>query len=512
MDQHYIEKSSNRYASYFLGADWFINQKSSLSIRADGRPGKGLTEREASTNINNSSLGYNNLSINFQKPNSWFMQDYNLNFEHVFDTVGTKLSINSSYSYYPDLYEGFFQNRYLDSNFNDNKPIRIFKSKNVADIKIATTKMDFEKKLSKTASMEAGAKGSYQTLLSDFTFDNFDNTTGVYIRDTGFTNTFEYKEQILAAYLNLKKEIKKFNFQAGVRAENTTVNAESKNRSVKYNRDYFNLFPVVSVDYNRSDNHHFQVSYNRRINRADYNSFNPYKSFRSILTATQGNPYLLPQYTHNIQFVYTFKGSISNSFTYSRTDNYFLDYNLQNNSTKEVIFFRGNLKNANTFNYSLFVQKDIRKWWNITADFNSYYFYYSGNIEGVFYSSAAFCNQAGMHNQFSISKSVKMELSAWIAGPWLDGVGHTKTRGSLNFGFKQTVFNDKLNISIGVYDILYTQVSRNYINYADQFSSAVHKWDSRRVYVNLNYNFGKVKVQQKNTKGDGEEKNRFRRS
>jgi len=511
LDQLYVEKTSTRYASYFLGADWNLNKRNTVSFRIEGRPGQQLITRTATTSISNNNLGYSNLRFDFDKPNSWYMQDYTFNYEHLFDTLGAKLNYFVYYSYYPNHFEAEYTNHYLNNEFNDIQPVKIFRSTNELNFGLLSSKLDFEKKLNKNIFLETGAKGSYQEMLSDFVFENRDPASGVYLLDTNFTNRFLYKEQILAAYANMNIQLKKFSFQLGVRGENTTLNAENISSSVKYNRNYFNLFPVISINYSKSDTHQFQLTYNRRINRPDYNNFNPYKSFRSILTAVQGNPNLLPMYNHNFQFVYTYRGFFSNTLEYTLTDNYFLGYNVENKNSKEIIFYNGNLDKTETISYSMFWQKQIYKWWNLSFNTNSYYFFYHGNVGKDAYSAEAFCNVFGTFQQFSVTKSTKLEFNAWFATPWLEGVYHNKSRSSINIGIRQKALNDKLSIAFGVWDLFYKQNSRNYIEYADQKSGAVHKWDSRRVFLELNYSFGKIKVQQKQTKKDNEEKNRFKR-
>ena len=510
LSQHYVEKTANRFASCFLGGDWYPDKKNTLSVRVDLKPGTEVITRKNETSVSDSSLGYRNLLFNFEKPNSWFWQDYNFNYEHLFDTAGTKLSFNTAYSIYPDSYKGQFENNYLDGAFHPVQPARLFRSKNRVDVQVLASKLDFEKNLSKTLRLESGAKASWQSLYSDFVFENYNESYGMYVSDPAFTNTFLYQENIVAAYVDLKKEIKKINLQVGLRAENTDVKAESKTSNFTYSRSYLNLFPTASVSYNRSDKHNFQLSYNRRINRADYNKFNPYPSFRSILTNEQGNPHLLPMYTHNIQFVYGFKGKIINTFAYTQTANYFLTYNKQNNITKELVFYTGNLKRSNTFSYSLFIQQDLKRWWNATLYGSLYYNMFAGDIDGVYYSSEGLASYMGLVNQLSLSKNTKLEISGWVVGPWLDGVVHFLPRGGLNMGIKQNFLSEKLTISAGMYDITYSNRSKGYIDYADQYSENVHRWDSRRVYLNVSYNFGKIKVEQKNI-SEEEEKQRLKK-
>ncbi|MBA3665596.1 MAG: outer membrane beta-barrel protein [Bacteroidetes bacterium] len=111
-------------------------------------------------------------------------------------------------------------------------------------------------------------------------------------------------------------------------------------------------------------------------------------------------------------------------------------------------------------------------------------------------------------NQFLISKNTKLEVSLFGNGPWVDGVTRIETRGALNAGIKQNFLKDKLSVSIGLNDIFYTLPVISEVKFGNQYSSSIHSWDSRRFNLSINYNFGKIKVQQRNVKGIDEEKGR----
>lgn len=511
LDQHYLEKTTSQYVSLFAGADWYADKRSTFSLRASLRPGNDKTIRHATTSLSNDAPGYSNLSFDFVKPSSWFWQDYSLNYEFFSDTSKTKLTLNASYSIYPDNYKASYSNNYLGNDFTDVMPVKIFRSTNSVQISAAAARADFEKTFKNKLRVEAGVKLSEQNMLSDFRFENLDNSTGLYVTDSSLSNRFQYNEKIQAAYTEVNKEFKKFNFVFGLRAENTVIKADSKDKGIGYDRSYFNLFPVSNITYNHSDKHNLQLSYNRRINRADYNNFNPYRAFRSVLTYVQGNPYLNPQYTDRIECRHTYKSKLSNSISWAGMSNYFFSYNKENVKTNELIFMTGNLKHADIFSYVLFWQSDLFKWWTISTNLGAHYFRCSGNVDGKFYSTGAFNSNVYMFHQFALSKNTKAEISFWGAGPWKDGVTLFKSRGELSVGFRQTLLKEKLTISLGVQDVLFTSPVVTVIDYNGQYSDSYHRWDSRRAYFSLNYNFGKIKVQQKNIKDNDEVKGRLKK-
>jgi len=509
LDQRSAEKDGGLQANIFAGVDWYINSKNTIGIRVEDMPGSTNRVRIGSTSISDSSLGYRNLAFSGSVPNVWNVIYTNLNAEHLFDTVGTKLKFNADY-YGPfvDIYGGAYKNNFYNSNGLGAIPPQNFQNDNTLIFSTLLTRLDFEKKFKKNFSLEAGAKGSFQDMQSDYKLAVLNNNTGEYLTDTNFTNKFTYKEQILAAYVNLQKQIKKVSLQFGLRAENTDIHTLSITNGIAYTREYFNLFPTVSVGYNKNDKHNFQLSYNRRIDRPDYNSFNPYRFFYgNLLSQGKGNPNLFPSYTNNFEISHNYKGSIGNSISYSRSNNFIFYYPVQNTKDKTTISTWGNLQTFENYSYSLFLQKDIKKWWTLSLNVTAFYFSFNGYINGIKYTNAAPACYAYASNTLILPKNIKIELNALYLSPWLNASNFIKPRWSFNFAIKKTFFKDKMDFSIGINDLFFTMISRsNSIYVTSQTYKTTVSWDTRRFVTSLSYNFGKVKVQQRDVKANEEKK------
>lgn len=510
-DQHSSEKEGGIVGNVFAGLDWYVNDKNTIGVRVQDDPGSTNRVRSGINNLTNNTLGYDQLVFKGSIPNTWNYITSNVNAEHLFDTVGTKLKFNADY-YNPfhDIYGGSYQNNFYNTNGTVALPPTNFNNQNTINLSILLARFDFEKKFSKTFSMEAGVKGSFTTMQSIYTLKTLNDTTGNYITDTNYTNTFTYKDKILAAYTNFQKQIKKFALQAGVRAENTSIQTLSITSGIAYTRQYFNLFPTASVSYNKKDKHTFQISFNRRIDRPDYNNFNPYHQFAgNLLSYNVGNPFLYPQYTNNYEVSHNYKGKIGGSFSYSRTSNYIFNYQTQNDTTKQTVSRLGNLKYSETFALSMFIQQDITKWWTLTLNVTGFYFGFNGTVNGTNYNNSAPAAYGNMSNMIRFSKNFKLEVSGVYLSPWPDGAFTFKSRGALNFALKKSFLNDKLNFSIGVNDVFFTLGTINKAFIPGEVFQRSVTFDTRRLVTALTWNFGKVKVAQREVKGNHEDKKRL---
>jgi iron complex outermembrane recepter protein len=496
--------------SYYIGGDWYLNKKNIVGFKFESGPGFTSATRQGTISLVNNDLGYDKLPYYSKTRINWEEYSSNLNFEHSFDTLGTKLKFVADQFNTKSHTRSLNDNRFMNLSDSTVIPDFIYTNKNDASVFVLSSKLDFETKFSKTLSFETGIKYSYQDMFSGFELRQRDPATGVFERDTVFTNEFAYNEQIEAGYMNFRKEVKKFSFGIGLRVENTEVRAESITKGTKFYRQFFGFFPLLSIDYNRSDKHNFSLSYNRRVERPNYNSYNPFRWFFSnILVSNQGNPYLRPQYNNMFNLSHSYKGAITNSLHYNFIENDIMGYSLQNDSAKQTIWTNTNFNRFQIFAYNLNTYFDLYKWWNLTFNAWVNYFDYDGQLNGSLYKAGSFNYGLWMSNQLSLPSDLKLEVSAFYLGPWLGAIYQSQPRGALNLGLRRTFYKGRWEASIGAYDIFNTLRVHNKVKFQDQDYFTRDIADTRRFNLGLTYNFGKIKVNQRERSAGEEERRRM---
>ncbi len=511
LKQKAYENDVAKFGSVELGADWYVNKRNTVGVKAQAVPGYAMRTYNGNTYMSDNSLGYDRLLYNRPVGNDWLLCNFNINAEHVFDTVGnTKLKFSTDYyGPYYDNYRSVYQNHFIGTNGLDTMSPQIFRSFNNTGVTIFASRLDFEKKFAKDLNLEAGVKYSNQSAWSDYTFENQNNLTGAFVVDSVFTNKFRYNEQINSGYVSMDKQYKKINFRLGLRGENTSVQANSLTSNIKYTRNYFNLFPTLSFDYNPNGDHSLSLAYNRRINRPDYNSFNPFRQFNNVLSSGEGNPYLLPVYDNNVNFNYVYKRKFSNSLSYAYEQNSMQYYTTQNDSTKEMLAHMANMKHLDIIRYNLFIRQEIKKWWTASFLAGAYYIDYNGTINGQNYAAQAVPWYTRLTNIFIIKKNTKIEVSGFYWSPWIGNTTVFQHREGLSVAVKQSFFNNNLNISVALNDAFFTEQFKQKADFQNQKWFLVEAHDSRRLNISLSYNFGKIKAQQRDTKENDEEKRRL---
>jgi hypothetical protein len=152
-----------------------------------------------------------------------------------------------------------------------------------------STKLNYVHPVGMNARLEGGYQLYYQTMNYNFR-----------INEDPADNMFRYAELRNSAYAGFILNVKKFGFQATLRAENSHINADSVTEP-----DYTCLLPSANIQYKFSASHNIKFTYNRRINRPGIYDMNPNIKIGQNYDVTVGNPDLKPDYRDRLQLTYT---------------------------------------------------------------------------------------------------------------------------------------------------------------------------------------------------------------
>ncbi|MEL7163512.1 MAG: outer membrane beta-barrel family protein, partial [Bacteroidota bacterium] len=149
---------------------------------------------------------------------------------------------------------------------------------------------------------------------------SFNVGTGPATFDSLLSNEFLYEENIQAAYLNASGSFgEKWNWQAGLRGENTQTESYSVTLDQRTPNDYFRLFPTLFLSHRPNDDHDFSFSYGRRINRPGFRNLNPFRLYINSNSYSEGNPFLQPSFTDRFEFTHGYKGWLRSNLFFNRT-------------------------------------------------------------------------------------------------------------------------------------------------------------------------------------------------
>ncbi|MET0392935.1 MAG: outer membrane beta-barrel protein [Chitinophagaceae bacterium] len=492
-----------------IGLDYFVNKKTVLGVLVTGN--QSLTGRDS----DNESLVLdqaNHETSSFLTGADGY-EDYhnyviNLNLKHIFDTSGRELTADFDRAGYFRDWGSLFSTGYYDAAGQLTQPLFLARTDQDGITGIHTLKADYTHPMKKAVKLEAGIKASFVRSDNDVLF--FDRSTGTEKLDSAQSNSFRYKENINAAYVNLGREWKKFSAQVGLRAEQTNVNTWQVFDNLRFDTSYLELFPSAFFNYRLSPDNTIGVSVSRRIDRPGYNQLNPFKIFVDPSFYASGDPLLKPSFTWSYELSYTRK-QLNVALAYSRTVNP-VTYVLIPSETQARVTIQTpvNLRSFDYFGVSFNAPVRIAKWWNVINNGNIYYAHNKGYIANTVVNSQTLNAQFSTNHNLSIAEGWSGEVNFTFDSGNNTGVMKDQFYWILGAGVQKTVLSKKGTIRFNVTDILWRQWPRFRSIYRDYHEYLTAKRDTRIANLSFTWRFGKNTITQSRRRTTASEEERRR--
>ncbi len=487
-----------------FGIDYYQNKKNTFGFLFTSGGNRNPFNTPGITNI--SSNGKIDSSLITTNDNLYKNRRYNTNLNYKYeDTLGNELNIDADYTYFKNTNITNLATDYLDKantkyNYTANDLDVATK------INIYALKADYIKRLKKiNAKIETGIKLSNVTTNNNLLATSLKGT--VMKADTGRSNQFNYKENIYAAYANFGKQIKKFEYQIGIRVENAVVKGTSVDlRNTKINNpdtNYINIFPTAFLSYKINDKNMFALSYSKRINRPDYQSLNPFETIYDIYTSEKGNPFLKPQYTNNFEIKYTYRYALNVAIGYNHTKDY--SQTITTQTGQQTTGTSANIGSLDNGYLNISAPLPITKWWDGYANITGFYNYYKGILTNGTLNEKTFGMNYYIQQNFKLGKGWSTQLSSWFNAATKEAIFKSKSLGSLDLGVRKNILKAKGSLRLSVVDVFNTQRWQQTVQFANMDFSYHRKWESRGIRLQFSWSFGKTnfKERERETNQDG---------
>ncbi|MEO0470578.1 MAG: outer membrane beta-barrel family protein, partial [Bacteroidota bacterium] len=413
---------------------------------------------------------------------------------------GTTLNVDADYGLYRIKSNSFQPNVFFNPATNDTLAENIFSIITPTNIDIYSLKADYSQNAFK-GKFSAGFKLAYIQTDNDFNFSNV--IDGDPVLDLDRSNQFIYKENINAAYATYQRQIKKWNFELGLRAEQTRTTGELisvQNTGLDtVDREYLNFFPNAGLTYSPNRKHSFRINYSRRIDRPRYQDLNPFVNQLDQLTFQQGNPFLLPQYTHAVSLSHTFMYRYTTSLSYSRTSDFFTQITDTLNANASFIT-QENLSTREVISGNISAPIGITKWWSTYTNLNVSRTRNIGDFNlpgetGKDVDVARTTFNVYQQHTFQLPKNFSVELSGFYNSPSIWGANYlTEDFWGINAGAQVRMLDNKAILKMSVTDIFFSMQWAGRQEFGGLLFNARGGWESRQFKVNFTYNFGSDKV------------------
>jgi ferric enterobactin receptor len=228
-------------------------------------------------------------------------QDYTFGFRRTVPPTANQFSAEVRYTEF-NLHRGNARTDAIVSGTTGPTPGRALDSLN-ARLPLLTFQSDFSHpfKSKGKGKVDFGVKSTIRSLDTRSNSALYDDATDTFTPIAARATGVEYREEILAAYGMVAKQLGKVQAQAGLRAEDSRTNLQVRTRPDPLLSHYVSLFPNGALTYALTQTRQLRASYSRRITRPQAPQLDPGLFYESSKAVMRGNPDLRPEYTDAIE-------------------------------------------------------------------------------------------------------------------------------------------------------------------------------------------------------------------
>lgn len=375
------------------------------------------------------------------------------------------------------------------TNFDNNSSPYFTNKSSYFIFNFVNGQADYVHPFTENSKLETGVKSNLRFITGELKYKYLDNISGQWLPIAGKDNDADYKDAISAAYLTYSNKFKDFSYSAGLRGEHTYIDFSILMGAEKYNQNYFDFFPSLSLSQKIGNENQFQLTYSRRINRPNIFFLNPFVEQFDEFTKRSGNPYLKPEYINSVELGYTRYlpiGSVTLSGYYRNTNNV-INY-ISSVDTSGVTFSRPeNRGKSNTYGAEFILQGGFAKWWTYNGSFD----YFSTNIfDNASFDKTYNAWSARFSTNASIPDLFEVQFFYFYMGKQVNSQGEVQPMQMMNLAIQKSFFDKKLILGFRVNDLFNQQRFSMDASGNDFTQSIRQKSNSRAAFFTVTFNFG----------------------
>lgn len=492
--------NNNDRRQYRLGIAYDLSRTQYIGLQTVGADSKLLQSFITGIDYINSGSTTSGISDSYWIRNPGLTSS-TLNYLWRIDSAGSSLKVIADYT---------GSNKTETNNFSAayNDPLKdaVYRTNTPNNTNIYSFQSDYTKVLKNKTEIKGGVK--FASTKRDNELINEDFTANEWVLDPSISNRFIYNEKLLMGYMSFERTVNKTSIKMGVRAEETYVRGNSLTSGRQFSKKYFGLFPSVFINRNINEAraNAVHLSYSRRLQRPAFNELNPYRLQFDTYMVKIGNPDLLPQYTHNMEFGYDFKKGYSADVFFSSTSNTIGE--LANPVSNNVIEYQSqNFNNSSDYGFSFNAPVSLAPWWTTNTNLSFHHFNYTinnfNNDQTSFFAKSS--------QTINIKKIFDLDTYAEYRSPYVRGNSRLAHVFYFDMGFSRKILNKKVRLSLYFTDIFNTFHEQDVTAYNNTRIDFYQKRPTRTAIFSFNYSFssGKKFTNKKIDQSNNEERNRI---
>jgi outer membrane receptor protein involved in Fe transport len=480
-EQYAREKSLARGHFYRAGADFAPakNHEMGVMLRgfsylSDARIGTATTVNETAYVFNQSSspVTRNNVALNL---------NYKINLNN-----SRSLVANLDYARFGNQQSQRFASSDADADVLESEVPLNFSNRSRNQINLRSVKADYTHPLSNGARIELGAKGTWSASRNDWLLltDLLEESPQV-----PATDLFMYSEGVASGYGTFSHALGKVQFQVGLRAEYTRTRNESVTLDNVWLRKYWNFLPSLNLQRPLGDNSTLSGGYTRRLRRPVYQDLNPFRFYLDTYSYFEGNPYLRPSITDQLEAAYQ-RGDFRTSVFY-RYEKDLVKQLLEQEGDSRVIAYRvQNVDYLNSTGIDVSYSYRFTDWWKTQSYVVVKYDQFRTQVMGADFAARMVNYSLRATNAFVLPAAINAELTFLYNSRTQEAIYRVSPYYVFSAGLQRSFLKDRADVKVNFSDIFFTQ-KMQFATTLPQFDTRItQRTSSREVSVRLTYRMG----------------------
>ncbi|MBN8824701.1 MULTISPECIES: outer membrane beta-barrel protein [unclassified Spirosoma] len=489
-------KNRTAYLGYEMSYELDSLDLISAQFNLNGNRSEGYTIQTSS--LMNSDVRFQGYKLENNNTGNGNGVDASVNYQRGFRADKNRL-LTFSYRY---LSYGSQQNADLHISDRLNYIMPDYRQVNDQRFAEQTFQVDYVHPVKKHQ-IEAGLKGILRANKSDFQYAVVDSITGQYSILPGISNRFRNTQNVFGAYTTYQYALKNWGIKAGMRIEQTVIDADFMSVDSRVKRTYINLIPSVSINRKFRNNSGLILSYTQRIQRPGIYQLNPFVDRSNPNFERTGNPDLRPALVNDIQLTFSGSGKIQLNtglgFTFFR--DLIFPVSVYDSTTNITRTSYGNTGTAKLPSLFVNVNLPITKRWNMSINSRVAYGIVQGVVNGVLIKNEGFMYQASLSTSYKLPKDWRLTANLQPNGPGINLQGATNRIISSSFSINKDLVKDKLSVSGSIHNPFRKYRENLSTTSGPDFQQTSFRWDYFRSFtMSLNYKFGKLRESIKKNK------------
>src|SRR5690606_6564398 len=363
---------------------------------------------------------------------------------------------------------------------------------------------------------EAGYRGNFTDLTTDYLVENFDDITNTWQNDTNYSNVLQYKENVNALYTQYGSKIGKMSYMGGLRWEDTSIEINQFTHDIYRPKKYNDFFPSAFLSYEFTEDTNMSLSYSRRISRPRSRMINPFSNLSSNVSLFRGNPDLDPSMTDAIDLGFlkrwgnTFTLSSSMYFNHTTDAVQFVRYVQEINSIDVLVTSPVNLGVRERFGFDFTLNYSPYRWWRLNGSFNFYrnetkgdYTYYDLNNQLVRqnFDNVAYSWFSRLTSRITLPYKIDWQTNITYNAPEKTAQGRSVGVVHANLAFSKDILKDKATITLNVQDLFNSRKRISDTELLTQNTYSEMQWRERQISLSFTYRFNKQKERERPQRG-----------